>query len=120
MKALALFCIFATVSYQGKAQSAAYLCSQTGAYGYCYGNNNVARCAYEKCQGMGGTSPFCIFSTLSKGYGALAIGTTPEGVRTVGASGGYSSLADAQSRAMNECVERGGSGVYVAHTWNDR
>ncbi|MBJ6111830.1 hypothetical protein MUN81_22585 (plasmid) [Hymenobacter sp. 5317J-9] len=120
MKIAAFTFLLIAASFQGKAQMAAYLCSQTGAYGYCYGNNDVANCAYQRCQSMGGTSPYSIYSTGSKGYGAIAIGQTAAGVRTVGASGGYSNATDAQTRAKNECLERGGQGVYIAHTWYDK
>ncbi|TGE23815.1 hypothetical protein E5K00_00950 [Hymenobacter aquaticus] len=115
---LAAFILFPLA--KSNAQTAAYLCSQTGAYGYCYGNSNVNGCAYNMCVKYGGTSPYSVFSTSSKGYGALVVGTGSNGVRVIGASGGYSSGADAVNRAKNECISRGGQNIYVADTWNDQ
>lgn len=104
---------------QAKAQTAAYICPSTGAYGYYYGASDASTRAYNECVQHGGQNPTQVFSTYSKGYGALAIGRNTDGIRVIGASGGYSSREEANKRAINECIIRGGTGVAIQDTWND-
>lgn len=111
--------IFNFLNNSAKAQTAVYLCTETGAFGYCYGNNDVATCAYNSCISYGGTYPSSFFSHYAKGYGAIAVGTSSNGARVVGASAGYSNPTDAKNRAIRECTGRGGYNVYVLDSWND-
>lgn len=111
--------IFGLLANSAKAQTAVYLCTETGAIGYCYGNSNVADCAYDSCISYGGTYPSAFFSYYSKGYGAVAVGTDSEGIRVVGASAGYSNPTDAKNRAIRECAARGGYDIYLLDSWND-
>ena len=93
---------------QLKAQSSVYYCNETGAYGYCYGKNDISTCTYNQCVNHGGTSPSQIFYTSSKGYVAIFSGTNSNGYRVIGVSGGYSNLDDAKERAKRKCINRGG------------
>ncbi len=110
---------FSLLVNSAKAQTAVYLCTETGAFGYCYGNSNVATCAYNNCISYGGTYPSSLLSYYSKGYGAVAVGTDSYGARVVGASAGYSNSTEAENRAIRECAERGGYDIYVLDSWND-
>lgn len=101
------------------AQTSVYFCSSTGAIGYCYGSREAANCAYNKCVSYGGTSPYQVFSTYSKGYGAVAVGYNAYGRRVVGASGGFSYATDARQAAINACISYGGTNPSVYDSWND-
>lgn len=101
------------------AQTSVYVCSQTGAYGYCYGNASASQCAYNNCIRYGGKSPYAVVSVASKGYGAIALGTNASGTRVVGAAAGYDNLEDAKNRARRECQNYGGSDIYIAETFQD-
>ena len=103
-----------------KAQTSVYVCSTNGAYGYCYGNNSVSNCAYNKCIEHGGKSPYSVLSTSTKGFGAIAVGRKSDGGQAVGAAAGYKSLADAESRAKQECMNQGGDNVYIADSFSDK
>ena len=110
------FMLFANLS---KAQTSVYVCSKTGAYGYCYGNNNVSNCAYNKCIENGGKSPSSVYATNSKGYGAIAVGTSSDGAQIVGAAAGYSNSEGAKNRAIQECSNRGGKNISITETFLD-
>ena len=124
MKKVIFMLSFVLMSMAGvnqlKAQTSVFYCSETGAYGYCYGKSNVKTCAYNQCVNHGGTSPSQIFHTGSKGYGAIYIGTNSNGERVIGASGGYSNLEDAKKRAKRECINYGGQNVYLDAWWKDK
>jgi hypothetical protein len=102
-----------------KAQTSVYVCSTTGTYGYCYGNNDVSTCAYNNCIAYGGETPYSILYVSSKGYGAIALGTSAYGSQVVGAAAGYQYLEDAKNRAVQECTSRGGQNVYIDATFED-
>ena len=112
-----LICGLSTISL---AQTSVYFCSTNGAYGFCYGNNNVSNCAYNNCINYGGKTPYSILSVNSKGYGAIAVGNNSQGAQVVGAAAGYANLKDAKNRAKQECINRGGQNVYISDTFNDR
>lgn len=120
-KTLKLFIVFSfLVSCSTlKAQTAVYVCSSTGAYGFCYGNSSVSSCARNKCVEYGGKSPYLILSVSAKGYGAIAVGESSNGTRIVGASAGYSSLESAKNRALQECKNRGGQNPSISETFKD-
>lgn len=118
------FCFFSIVVFLlfgnfVEAQTSVYVCSTNGAYGYCYGNNNVSTCAYNKCIQYGGETPYSILSVSSKGYGAIAIGKSSDGAQVVGAAAGYENLEDAKTRATQECINRGGQNVSIDDTFED-
>lgn len=121
MKKLLLFsllvCGLSTISF---AQTSVYVCSTNGAYGFCYGNNSVSNCAYNKCINYGGKTPYSILSINSKGYGAIAVGKDDYGRQIVGAAAGYANLEDAKNRAIRECSNRGGRNINISYTFNDR
>lgn len=121
MKKLILFslvvCGFSTVSL---AQTAVYVCQENGAYGFCYGNNDVGNCAYNKCLSYGGKAPRAVLTHDSKGYGAIAVGKNADGRQIVGAAAGHPSLEAAKNRAKKECSVRGGQNIYIADTFNDK
>lgn len=54
---LVLVTIFVSYFTQIKAQAVLYICSETGAYGYCYGTGELENCAYKKCLEAGGKHP---------------------------------------------------------------
>ncbi len=103
-----------------KAQTAVYMCTETGAYGYAVGTPDVLTRAYNYCINYGGKYPSLVFSTFSKGYGAIAQGTDQNGRNVIGVSAGYSNLEDAETRAQNECIRRGGYNVFIKDSWDDR
>ncbi len=109
--------LFATTSIQ--AQTSVYLCTETGAFGYCYGTSDAASCAYENCVRFGGESPVNILTTYETGYGAIAVGYNSYGQRVVGVAAGYDNLADARRRAISECSSSGGRDIYIFDSWND-
>ena len=121
MKKIGLFLFVASlfVATSMQAQTSVYVCSTNGAYGFCYGNSNVANCAYNKCIEYGGQTPYCILTVSSKGYGAIAIGKNSNGGQVVGAAAGYSSSSDAQARAIQECENQGGQDVTIDNTFQD-
>lgn len=102
-----------------KAQTAVYLCTATGAFGYCHGYQNPNNCAYNMCVQYGGQTPISLLSTDSKGYGAIAVGTNSYGRRVVGASAGYSNSESAKQRAIRECIANGGENVTLYDSWRD-
>lgn len=114
-----MFFLMLILTCKINAQTSVYLCSSTGAIGYCYGNRDVANCAYSRCIDYGGTTPYQVFSTSSKGYGAVAVGTNAYGRRVVGASGGFSNPSDARQAAIRACVSYGGNNPYIYDSWND-
>lgn len=121
MKKILLFTLFACgLSTVSLAQTSVYVCSTNGAVGFCYGNNNVSACAYNKCIEYGGKLPYSILSVNSKGYGAIAVGENSQGGRVVGAAAGFANLEDAKNRAKIECSNRGGRNIYISDTFNDR
>lgn len=118
LKLLVVFCLL-VCSLALKAQTAVYVCSSTGAYGFCYGNSSVSSCARTKCVEYGGKSPYLILSVSTKGYGAIAVGESSNGARIVGAAAGYSTLDGAKNRALQECKNRGGRNPSISETFND-
>lgn len=102
------------------SQTTVYVCTTNGAYGFCYGTNSTSSCAYGQCIKHGGKTPSTILSHQGKGYGAIAIGKGADGQQVVGASAGYDNLADARTRAKEECVRRGGKNVYIDDTFHDK
>lgn len=108
------------LSAAAQAQSAVYICSSTGAYGYCYGTANVATCAYDRCVSYGGKSCQSAASTSLKGYGAIAKGKDSQGRTVIGAGFGYANEEGAKQRARQECVQRGGQQVVIVDTYLDR
>lgn len=119
MKNLFSFLFTLCFYFISNAQTSVYVCSTNGAYGYCYGNNNVSNCAYNQCIDYGGKSPYQILSTSSKGYGAIAVGKGSDGRQVVGASAGYNNYDEAKQRAINECSRYGGYNIYIADTFLD-
>ena len=102
-----------------KAQATVYVSSKNGAYGYCYGNANASNCAFNKCIENGGETPYVICSTQTKGYGAIAVGTSSNGIQVVGASAGYDNPKDASNRAIQECTNNGGKNISIDKTFID-
>lgn len=119
MKTLFVLLLLQLVAIGLKAQTAVYVCSQTGAFGFCYGYSNVTTCAYNKCIQMGGRSPYNILSHPNKGYGAIAVGRSDSGRQVVGAAAGYTDRESARRRAISECQNLGGQNVYIHTTWLD-
>jgi hypothetical protein len=118
-----LFCILTftlIIVITTKAQTAVYMCTETGAYGYAYGTSNALTQAYNNCINYGGKHPSLVLSSSSKGYGAIAQGTDEYGRNVVGASAGYSNLADAVARAKDECAQEGGYNIFLKDYWYDR
>jgi len=107
---IALFLFFGSIAH---AQSAIYVCSTTGAYGFCYGTTDVEECAYNKCLQYGGKSPKRGGFVSDKGYGAVAIGKTSTGGQAVGFAAGYSTQEEADQVARNYCTQYGGQYPHV-------
>ena len=103
-------------------QSAVYFCSETGAYGYAYGTTlkDAQTTAYNNCISYGGTKPVLIVSTDKKGFGSIAVGNDANGNRIIGAALGFPNLNDANSEAIKQCQSKGGTGIYVSETWQDK
>lgn len=101
------------------AQTCVYVCSSTGASGWAHGYSNSCDVARNNCINEGGTSPYCILNTASRGYGAIYIGTKSDGGKATGAAAGYSNLTDAKNAAKNMCISYGGENVYCADYWKD-
>lgn len=116
--AIFTFC-FISLFNTSQAQTSVYVCSETGAYGFCYGSNDVANCALNKCKNYGGTSPSQILSMNSKGYGAVAVGKRSDGGQVVGAGAGFDNAQEASNRAIRECQSRGGQGCAVKERYFD-
>lgn len=102
-----------------KAQSAIYLCTTTGTYGYCYGNNYVSTCAYENCIKNGGKHPTQITYSSRKGYGAIATGRDFNGVPIVGAAAGCKTEEEAIKNAKHACISTGAQSASIAETFYD-
>ena len=120
---LFVFVLFLLLVPKAHSQSAVYFCTSTGAYGYAYGQSteyDSQTKAYNTCVNYGGTNPQLVTSTGQKGYGAIAIGKNSDGNRVIGVALGYSSLSKAKSEATANCINYGGTGVEVKHTWNDQ
>lgn len=115
-----LTALFACLSFVIYSQTTVYVCSTNGAYGYCYGNSSTSSCAYNECIQRGGVSPSNILRVSSKGYGAIAVGKDSNGAQKVGAAAGYSSLAEAKQRAIEECKFQGGINPSITRTFHDK
>jgi hypothetical protein len=102
------------------AQTSVFVCTTNGSYGFCFGDNKVADCAYQKCISSGGKTPFSILLSSSKGYGAIAVGKNSEGGQVVMASAGYKKLKDAEDRAYQECANAGGKNITIAYKFEDK
>lgn len=96
-----------------KAQSAIYVCSTTGVYGFCYGTTDVETCAYNKCLQYGGKTPQSGGYVSGKGYGAVAIGRNARGGQAVGFAAGYSTQEEADQMARHYCIQWGGQYPHV-------
>ena len=120
MKKLIFSVLLCAGAWQVNAQTAVYVCSENGAWGYCYGYSNVTTCAYNKCKNEGGRSPQLILNHSSKGYGAIAVGRGNNGGQIVGAAAGYANPEDAKARAIAECRNRGGGNVSIHSTFHDQ
>jgi len=107
---IAAFLCFGTVA---RAQSAAYVCTSTGAYGFCYGVADVEKCAYNKCLQYGGKTPSSAGYVSGKGYGAVAIGKKSNGGQAVGFAAGYRTQEEADRMARYYCTQWGGQNPYV-------
>lgn len=107
-------------SFLSKAQTTVYVCTTTGAYGFCYGGSNTSGCAYSECIKRGGQTPSVILSYPGKGHGAIAVGKSSDGRQIVGASAGYSDYSGAIARAKEECRRRGGENPRITYTFYDR
>lgn len=101
------------------AQTSVYVCSTTGAYGYCYGSNEVANCAKTRCENYGGKTCYSIMTVEPKGYGAIALGRNAKGDQVVGASAGYDSPQAAAERALKECALRGSNNCSIESRFLD-
>lgn len=114
--------LFIVSSYQVKAQSAVYFCTETGAYGFAYGYNSIQEAknaAYDACKDYGGTSPTLVTATAQKGYGAIAIGTDSDGNSVIGVALGYRTLSEARAEALRVCENSGGGDAEIKKTFND-
>lgn len=76
-----LIALFLCLNTVARAQSAMYVCTTTGTYGFCYGTADVEKCAYNKCLQYGGKSPSSAGYVSGKGYGAVAVGKSPMAVK---------------------------------------
>ncbi|MCX7832627.1 MAG: hypothetical protein N2490_00230 [Ignavibacteria bacterium] len=106
----------------GYSQSAVYFCETTGKYGYAYGAtlDEVKQSAYKACLKNGGKNPKLIVYTEDKGYGAIVLGTDPDGYRIIGAAVGYSSASSASDAALEVCKNYGCDNCKIEVKWYDK
>ena len=119
MKKLTLLFVLSFMGLTLNAQTAVYHCKTTGAIGYCYGDSNYLNCAYNTAISYGAISPELLFSTTSKGYGAMAVGVNLNGVKVFGISAGMNNSAAARNIAIRECQKYGGRNISIKDTWFD-
>lgn len=105
-----LFLVFGLTAH---TQSAAYVCTTTGAYGYCYGRADVEKCAIDKCIQYGGKTPVSAGYVSGKGYGAIAVGKRSNGGQAVGFAAGFRTQEEADRMARHYCTQYGGQSPYI-------
>lgn len=101
-----------------KTQTAVYMATNN-ACGYCYGRADVKNCAYNECIARGGISPWLLYYTESKGYGAIYSGYNYESKLVIGVTAGFSTLERAKLEAYNYCIQYGGKTPQLVEAWND-
>lgn len=117
--------LFVLISFSSSiicAQSAVYFCKSTGAFGYAYGQSNVAEAenkAYNSCKEYGGTNIIKVASTDKTGWGVIAVGYDKDGYRTLGVALGYDDMEEAKTAAKKYCTDNGGLDVTYFDFWDD-
>ena len=120
IKSILLLTVLYIFSQSIYSQSAVYFCTQTGAYSYCYAMNDAVACAEAKCYEYGGTTPFLVTFTNTKGNGVIVEGKNADGKRVLGAAVGYGDYGAAFDKAVLECYYAGSVTIPVqVAQWND-
>ncbi len=104
-----------------QAQSAVSI-SLNGAFGFVFGSGTAEEAIYNahaQCTERGGTNCTTLVFSEDRGYGAIALSEEEDTDIVIGAGLGFSTPEMAAERALAECIERGGTGCTIAHTWLD-
>lgn len=112
-KILLAFAIAAGLGIAVYANSAVYFCSETGAYGAAWGNDDDASVAKDYCQQNGGTQCKQLLFCNQPGFGAIAVSSNA----VIGASCGAKTQAEADAKALNSCRKYQGENCNVKHRW---